>query len=525
MFALEAVQNRLSAIASPLPHDAVEYERLRLWPDMDAAEVAFLTNLPALASAADLNQALDLPEVVLRVETLGNGVARIILARGAVERDLAALAMGRAEPAANGRKAIVEFVSTYPNSPLLARDARAAVLGDAIASLLECDGWTVWREFYCNDIGQPIDTLARIVYSALPTLGEQSAAAAPVPEFIRQIAADLLAKHGSGLAAFPEEQWLPVVRAFAVERILDGVRSDLATLGVKMDGYRSEQVLHSDGSLNSAMKYLDARRVLVPRLTKRNQPCRSRRTVLRLGAGAEILEQPVTSASGNWTYFASDVAYSWDKISRGFDRIVNVFRTDHAAYAPKTVAVIRAIAGDAVLVTNVFVSLTMDPKEGSKPHSDRPATAARLSLSELIAQHDPTALRFWLLQQPAGELLRLPAQGEGADSAATVAFATVQFARNLCAAALRRSCCSNDPSQSPALSAKLLEWPTVRHASIASLNPARIADYMFELANFVVTRLSAPGDLATAHAQTMHAVLSEAWMLIGLPPEGKTILS
>jgi arginyl-tRNA synthetase len=242
---------------------------------------------------------------------------------------------GRA-PAATGERVLVEFVSANPTGPLLVSHARGALLGDAVASLLEAAGNRVVREYYVNDFGNQV----RLLGASVRALAEGK----PVPEggygadYARELAAWAAASAKEALAD-PDPM---VIARVAVGRMLDGVpgskvlpgiKRTLADLGVHHDVWTSEEALHRAGRVAAALAELEAKGAL-----------EARDGALFFKSGEEDdKDRVVRKSDGTFTYFASDIAYHADKIARGFDRIIDVWGADHHGYVARVRGALAAL--------------------------------------------------------------------------------------------------------------------------------------------------------------------------------------
>ncbi|HUF57515.1 MAG TPA: arginine--tRNA ligase, partial [Thermohalobaculum sp.] len=234
---------------------------------------------------------------------------------------------GRSDEGA-GRSVLVEYVSANPTGPLHVGHTRGAVFGDALARLLAFAGWRVTKEYYVNDAGAQVDTLARSAYLRYrEALGE----AVEIPEglypggYLRPVGEALAAEHGRALLDRPEEEWLPLVREIATERMMAMVRDDLAAIGVHMDRFFSERSLYEAGLIDQAVQALEQKDLiyvgtLEPPKGKLPEDWEPRpQTLFRSTAWGDDTDRPLKKSDGGWTYFAPDIAYHYDKISRGYD--------------------------------------------------------------------------------------------------------------------------------------------------------------------------------------------------------------
>ncbi len=302
-------------------------------------------------------------------------VARV-LAEGA--------AFGRARP--NGRKVQIEFVSANPTGPLHVGHGRGAAYGASLANLLAFCGDTITREFYINDAGRQMDILATSVW--LRYL-ESRGAAVSFPEdgyradYVRSIAAELGALHAARFARSTAElpasvpgedadaaldaliaraksllgdDWQALHR-FALERMLADQKDDLSEFGVVYDAWFSEQSLHDGGDVERALRTLEARGHLLEK---------EGALWFRSTAFGDEKDRVVRRANGQFTYFASDIAYHLNKYARGFDRIIDVWGADHHGYIPRVKGALGALGLDPDRLTVALVQFAVLYRQGEK---------------------------------------------------------------------------------------------------------------------------------------------------------------
>ncbi len=239
---------------------------------------------------------------------------------------------------ATGRKVLVEFVSANPTGPLHVGHGRQGALGDAISALLEAQGYQVQREFYYNDAGVQIATLANSVQARV--LGKKPGDAdwpesAYNGDYIADIAADFVAKktvsaaNGDPVTASGDVNDIESIRRFAVTYLRHEQDLDLQAFGVRFDHYYLESSLYSDGKVDSAVKALIA----------------AGKTVEQDGAlwlksteYGDDKDRVMRKSDGTYTYFVPDVAYHITKWQRGFEQVINVQGSDHHG----TIARVRA---------------------------------------------------------------------------------------------------------------------------------------------------------------------------------------
>ena len=327
--ALADAAARLEVSLSP---SAVELERPRDPAHGDVATNLALTLAKALkqkprAVAERLVATLQLPQgLVRKIEIAGPGFINFFLAEsqlaGVLEAVLAAGERYGRSDVGQGRPVNVEFVSANPTGPLHVGHGRQAALGDAIASLLEWTGWRVTREFYYNDGGGQILSLARSVQARIQELRGRPAV---LPEggyhgeYIRDLAERYVAAHPND----PEGADLAAVRRFAVQELRKEQDTDLQAFGVKFDVYFLESSLYTTSKVEET-----TRRLVAAGHTYEKDGALWLKTT-DFGDDKDRVMRKRAEKGGEYTYFLPDVAYHIDKWERGFTRAINVQGADH----------------------------------------------------------------------------------------------------------------------------------------------------------------------------------------------------
>lgn len=299
-----------------------------------------------------------LPDV-LTVEVAGPGFINIILKPAFWQRQLLEIIkVGTAYGNSNigdDEKINVEYVSTNPTGPLHTGHGRNAILGDAIAALLQKVGYSVCREYYINDAGGQIDALARSVYLRyLEALGH------PIQDsdfkegmygadYLVPVGKDLAAKKGDVWVGQDESLWIEEIRRFSVDAMMVIIREDLEALGVHMDVFTSEKKLVDEGAVEKALKVLEDKGDLYVGILERPkghdvEDWEPRpQTLFRATAYGDDVDRPLKKSDGSWTYFASDIGYHLDKFRRGFSQMIDVLGADHGGYVKRIQAATAAV--------------------------------------------------------------------------------------------------------------------------------------------------------------------------------------
>jgi arginyl-tRNA synthetase len=304
---------------------------------------------------------------------------------GALERAVAAGADYGRTAVGKGRKVIVEYVSANPTGPMHVGHGRNAVTGDGVQSLLRWAGFDVTREYYVNDYGAQVQTLARSVHLRYQELHGRAITFPPKAypgEYVKDIAAALKAELGDRYLDAPEREWLAIFRDRAVQHVLGMIRGDLAAINIEFDRWSSEKALYESGTVQRFLKVLEEKDLvyvgkLPPPKSKKGQPpppqdgdahdandegvaASEDLTLFRSSSYGDEVDRPVKKADGTPTYFCADIAYHWEKRQRA-EILVDVLGADHGGYVPRLEAAMEALGGsrkDLHVVLIQMVNLT-----------------------------------------------------------------------------------------------------------------------------------------------------------------------
>ncbi len=405
---------------------------------------------------------------------------------------------GRSEMGA-GERVNVEYVSANPTGPLHVGHTRGAVFGDALAALLDYAGYDVTREYYINDGGAQVDVLAR---SAYERYREACGHAPEIAEglypgdYLVPVGEDLKAHYGERLLDRPEEDWLDEVRGFATDAMMAMIREDLASLGVRMDVFFSEKSLYGTGRIEAAIADLDAkgliyRGTLEPPKGKMPEDWEPReQTLFRSTAHGDDVDRPIMKSDGDWTYFAPDIAYHYDKISRGFDQLIDVFGADHGGYVKRMKAAVSALSDGRVPLDIKLTQLVRLYKDG-EPFKMSKRAGNFVTLRDVVDMVGPDVTRFVMLTRKNDAPLDFDFDKVREQSKENPVF-YVQYAHARVRSVLRKAgeakiALSETPRLEDeaefAVARKLAEWPRLVEIAARTHEPHRVAFYLYDLAS------------------------------------------
>jgi arginyl-tRNA synthetase len=411
-----------------------------------------------------------------RVEVAGPGFVNLFLSDAWYRRALGAmLAAGEnlgPSPTETPERILVEFVSANPTGPLHVGGGRHAAYGDALVRLLEAVGHEVEREFYVNDFGGQVGRFADSIAARMA--GEDPPEDGYEGEYVIGLAKRLAAE-----GADPADREALGLRG--IELMLAEVRATLERFGVEFDTWFRERDLYDRGEVEQALADLD----------QRGHTYRSDDALwLRTTAFGDDKDRVLIRSNGEPTYLTADVAYHWDKLRRGFERLVDVLGADHHGYVPRIRAAIEALGADPSAFEAEIMSLVHIVEGGERAQMSK-RSGDFVSLDELLDDIGVDATRWFMLWRGIETTVDLDLELARSQSSENPVY-YVQYAHARIASILRKAGAAADeaatgpgnaepaaplePSEK-ALIKRLLEFPDEVRQSAARRAPHRICAY------------------------------------------------
>jgi arginyl-tRNA synthetase len=405
-----------------------------------------------------------------------------------------------------GLKVNVEYVSANPTGPLHVGHCRGAVFGDALATLLQTTGFDVTKEYYINDFGSQVDTLARSAHlrylEALgQDIGEIPAGLYP-GDYLVPVGQALANEFGTSLKDKPETEWLDVVRSKAIAMMMDLIRDDLASLNIKQDLFFSEKSLHTSGAVGDVVAYLESKgSIFKGRLDKPKGEVPEdwedrEQTLFRSTAYGDDVDRPLKKSDGSYTYFASDVAYSKNKIDRGFSELVYVLGADHGGYVKRLEAVAASLSGDKKVEVVVRLCQLVKLFRNGEPVRMSKRAGEFVTLREVVDEVGADVVRFMMLMRKNEAPLEFDFAKVTEQSKDNPVF-YVQYAHARICSVLRKAEEQGITGDNPDLAdfdqltdeseigliRKIAAFPRLVEAAALAHEPHRISFYIHELAS------------------------------------------
>ncbi|HTH29052.1 MAG TPA: arginine--tRNA ligase [Sphingobium sp.] len=459
------------------------------------------TNPRALAEAiaGELRQ---LPAVEA-VSIAGPGFLNLSLSRATWEAELAAIHAAGADygrsAMGQGSRVNVEYVSANPTGPMHMGHCRGAVVGDALATLLQFTGHDVTREYYVNDAGAQVDVLARSAHIRyLQALGRHDG---DIPEglypgdYLVPVGEALAAEFGEAMAAAPEADWLVPFRTRAVAAMMEMIRSDLALLGIHHDIFSSEAELQAAGKPAEAEATLRARDLVYDGVLEKPKGEAAddwEPVVLPLFRSTKFgddQDRPIKKSDGSWTYFGADMAYHFQK-AEGADQLIDIWGADHAGTVKRIQAAVSALTEGKVPLDVKLIQMVRLLR-GGEPVKMSKRAGNFVTLADVVREVGKDVVRFTMLtRKPDAQMDFDFAKVVEASKDNPVFY--VQYAHARISSLGRKSAEMFQALPSPNLSRLGTEeieliklaanFPRIVEAAAKNHEPHRIAFYLYDLA-------------------------------------------
>ncbi|RHW18037.1 arginine--tRNA ligase [Sphingomonas gilva] len=460
------------------------------------------TNPRALAEA--IKAELEKVGEITAIAVAGPGFINLTLSDDAWRGEIATIAEAGGDygRSASGRgvRVNVEYVSANPTGPMHMGHCRGAVVGDALANLLEFAGHEVTREYYVNDAGGQVDVLARSAHLRYrEALGEDIG---DIPEglypgdYLKPVGRAIAEEFGDRYAAKPEADWLALFREIAVASMLELIKEDLALLGIHHDLFASEAAVQAANKPEAAEEWLRARDLVydgVLEAPKGETPEDWEPVVLPLFRSTKFgddSDRPIRKSTGEWTYFGADMAYHYQK-AESADQLIDIWGADHAGTVKRIQAAVAALTEgrtrfDVKLIQMVRLLRGGEPVKMSKRAGNF------VTLADVVREVGKDVVRFTMLTRKADAQMDFDFAKVVEASKDNPVF-YVQYAHARIRSLNRRAAEAGIVVDAPAdlsllgtadlaLAKLAAQFPRTVEGAVQAREPHRIAFYLYDLA-------------------------------------------
>ena len=290
-----------------------------------------------------------------------------------------------------GRRIMVEFVSVNPTGPVHVGHTRGAVLGSTLANVLDAAGYQVTREYYVNDAGSQMDAFYRSIlarYKGSLGVPAEMPSNGYMGDYVNELGQEIADAEGARFLEGNEDEALKSIGDLGREKMVTLIREDLSRIGVVFDNWFSERTLYQDGEYDRALEALREKNYL----SHREDALWFNSTML-----GDDKDNVVVRSSGEPTYFASDIAYHYNKfIGRGFDAVVDIWGADHQGHVPRMKSAVAALGIEPERLT-VLISQMVTLKRGEEVVRASKRTGDFVTLRELAEEVGSDACRYFFL--------------------------------------------------------------------------------------------------------------------------------
>lgn len=517
------LRDKITSLAAT-HYPLADASKIDAMPPKDASHGDIATNA-AMVLAAQVGQKpreiaeilvaslAQLPEVE-KTDIAGAGFINLTLAPSVWQQQVGViLSAGRGygnSKMGAGEKVNVEYVSANPTGPMHVGHGRGAVVGDALARLLAKAGYDVTREYYINDGGAQIDKLADSVFLRYrqvcgETIGEIPEGLYP-GDYLIGVGESLYRQQGKTLLDKPREEWLPLVRLFAVEANMEMIRDDLAVLGIRHDVFTSERQIIEAGKAQEAIDLLESQGHLYQGVLEppKGKPVPEdwepvEQLLFRTTAFGDDADRPIKKSDGTWAYITPDIAYHLYKFQRGFDKMILVVGADHAGYQKRLQAAVSALSGGKANL-KVLLSQMVKFLRNGEPAKMSKRAGTFVTVREVVEEVGSGVFRFIMLTRKNDAPLDFDFTKVMEQSKDNPVF-YVQYAHARCCSIIRNAEAdfaeSLPLSEMPAgdilsllthpadlaLIRLLASWPRMVEQAASAYEPHRIAYYLYDVAS------------------------------------------
>ena len=405
------------------------------------------------------------------------------------------------------KKIIIEFVSANPTGPLHIGHCRGAVYGDVLSNIMKKLGYKVFKEYYINDTGTQIDKLTNsVIYRYKELFNKQKEIEKDLypGEYLIDLAKDLKKKYGSKLLENNEKNNLNI-RNFSLKWIINLIKNDLNLLGINFDSFYPESKLVKNNKISICIEALKKNKLIYkgipdkPKSGDLDEWEAREQFLFQSSKFGDDVDRTIQKSNGDYTYFAKDIAYHFDKFKRGFTSMINVWGADHGGYIKRLTSAVKAITKNKTdLVIKICQLIKIIDNKKTLKMSKREGNF--VSLKNVIDKVGKDVTRFIMLVRKNNEDIDFDLQKVTEESKDNPVF-YVQYAHARCCSVLRESVnyfSSKDitlekikksnlnklkDKNELLLIKEIVKWPKVLEDSVKNHEPHRITFFLQSLAS------------------------------------------
>jgi arginyl-tRNA synthetase len=299
----------------------------------------------------------------------------------------------------------IEFVSANPTGPVHIGHLRGAVLGDVLASVLTCSGYNVTREYYVNDAGSQIKNLGKSLYKRYLEIFEKKIEISKNDypgEYLISIAKEIRKKDGDKWLDNKEKNLEEYFENYAISEMINLIKNDLKKINIKFDNFVYESDIVNDKSIEKVFNALTSKDLLYEGFLEKpkgedSEDWKPRKQLLfRSTNFNDDSDRPFKKADGEWTYFANDAAYHYDKFSRKFDKLINIWGADHIGYISRMKSIVSVISNKKDFLDIKVCQIVRLIKNGNLLKMSK-REGNFITINEILKEVGTDALRYFMI--------------------------------------------------------------------------------------------------------------------------------
>ena len=400
------------------------------------------------------------------------------------------------------KKINVEFVSANPTGPLHVGHVRGAVFGDTLSSILTSVGYIVTREYYVNDAGKQIEKLVESSFLRYLEVLKKKKIIIPnglyPGEYLKKVGAKLEKNYKHDLAELSFDQYFFKIKDTVLKYLLDEIKKDLKSVGISMDVFSSEQRIVDSGKLEEVLKILKKKNLIYTGVLdkpkgKQDDDWEPRPQLLfKSKIFGDDNDRALKKSDDSWTYFASDIAYHFDKVKRTKGDLINVLGADHGGYTSRLTSAVKAISNNKYKLTNKICSIVHLIEAGKSIKMSK-RSGNFVTLAEIIEKVGKDVIRFMMLTRRNDQTIEFDFKKVQNQSKDNPVF-YVHYAYARCQSIIRMSglkeeqiniqnICLLKNKEDISLIKLIAQWPRIVENSAKYMEPHRICFYLIDLAS------------------------------------------
>ena len=404
-----------------------------------------------------------------------------------------------------GQSVNIEYVSANPTGPLHVGHCRGAVFGDVLSSVLKATGHKVTKEYYVNDAGSQIDLLAKSVMVRYREFFEKPLKTFPEDlypgEYLIPVAKLLKDEFDDSLLTKKESEYFNYVKEKTVALMLLQIKKDLEKLNIHQDIFVSELELVKTGKIDAAIEQLKSQDLIYEGVLERPKgktidDWEPREQMLfKSSLFGDEVDRPLMKSNGDWTYFANDIAYHFDKYKRGSKHLIDILGADHGGYIKRMNAAVQALTSNNASFTAKLCQMVKLVKGGEQLKMSK-RSGDFITLDEMINEVGSDSIRFMMMYRKNEAPLEFDFDKVTEQSKDNPVF-YVQYAHARISSVFRKMPYNQDTLELKNfndckfdlltneneinLIKKILDWNSIIETSVSLSEPHRIAYYLYEL--------------------------------------------